>query len=214
MKKLLAALLFTLTSSQAYAVQLTVDLLNNNNKPVFQAVVYLEPTEAQSFPKPAKVSIMDQIDSQFVPHILAVQTGSLVSFPNSDSIKHHVYSFSPANTFELQLYKGSNNEPLGFAKKGEVELGCNVHDWMLGYILVVDTPYFQKTDQAGKVKIDAPPGDYVLKIWHPRIQDDVAVLHQNISVNEDTQISVSLKEDLLEDLADYEATQDEFSDYE
>lgn len=214
MKICLAALFFGLWIAHTIATQLSVDLRSNSDKPVFQAVVYLEPTEKQDFPVPEQVSVMDQIESQFVPHILAVQKGSMVSFPNSDSIKHHVYSFSPANVFELKLYKDTKLSPIAFQKSGEVELGCNVHDWMLGYILVVDTPYFAKTDQSGQVTLDAPAGQYTLKVWHPRIQDDQSVLTQTINLDNDQQIKIALKQDLLEDLVDFNSAQDEFSDYE
>lgn len=214
MKKILAGLLLSLVSSQLFADSISVNLKSNKNSPVFQAVVYLEPMTSVDFPKPEAVSVMDQIDSQFVPHILAVQRGSLVSFPNSDSIKHHVYSFSPTNTFELQLYKGLKAAPLPFEKQGEVELGCNVHDWMLGYILVVDTPYFAKTDQKGTVEIDVPSGEYRLKVWHPRIQDDEVTLAQTVNIAGEYSLDIKLKRDLLEDLTDFESNQDEFSDYD
>lgn len=214
MNKIWASLLLSLVSSHLLADPITVNLLTNKNNPVFQAVVYLEPTSDTTFPQPEAVSVMDQIDSQFVPHILAVQKGSLVSFPNSDSIKHHVYSFSPANTFELQLYKGLKAAPLAFEKQGEVELGCNVHDWMLGYILVVDTPYFAKTSQQGTVEIDAPPGEYKLKVWHPRIQDEESSLTRTLTIAGAQSVDITLSRDLLEDLTDFEHSQDEFSDYE
>ena len=96
---------------------------------------------------------MDQIDRQFAPHFLTVQKGTKVRFPNSDSIKHHVYSFSPAKRFELLLKRGMEEDPLLFDKNGIVELGCNVHDWMLGYIYIVDTPYFSHTNKQGQVSI-------------------------------------------------------------
>jgi hypothetical protein len=97
-----------------------------------------------------------------------------VDFPNSDSIKHHVYSFSKAKTFELQLYKELNAEPLLFSTQGSVELGCNIHDWMLGYIFVVDTPYVGKTDMQGNLTLELPDGEYQLDVWHPRIQEEVS----------------------------------------
>lgn len=212
MLKHLAWLLF---SSGALAQQVTVNLTSNKDNAVFQAVVYLEPTSPDArFPVPEEVSVMDQIERQFVPHILPIQQGSKVVFPNSDSIKHHVYSFSPAKRFELKLYKGSKQQPLTFKTQGEVELGCNVHDWMLAYIWVVDTPYFAKTNQSGTVTLDVPEGEYTVRVWHPRIQDDFDRLTQTINVNSDMQVEIKLQQDLLTDLSLFEEDSDGFSDYE
>lgn len=205
-------LIFVCGTSLAQSV--TVKITSNKDKPVNQVVVYLEPTIEKDFPAPADISIMDQINSQFVPNILVVQSGTLVSFPNSDSIKHHVYSFSKPKTFELQLYKGLKAEPLTFGSKGEVELGCNVHDWMLGYIFVVDTPYFKQTDQSGSVSLEVPQGDYLVKIWHPRIQDIPESLQQSLSVTQEANIEFTLSADLVVDLSVLDDEQDEFSDYD
>jgi plastocyanin len=205
-------LIFVCGTSLAQSV--TVKITSNKDKPVNQVVVYLEPTIEKDFPAPADIAIMDQINSQFVPNILVVQSGTLVSFPNSDSIKHHVYSFSKPKTFELQLYKGLKAEPLTFGSKGEVELGCNVHDWMLGYIFIVDTPYFKQTDETGTVSLEAPDGDYIVKIWHPRIQDAAELLERNVSLAQAVKIEFNLSADLLTDLSSLSSEEDEFSDYD
>ncbi len=77
-------------------------------------------------------------------------------------MSHHVYSFSEAKTFELALYKGNAHPPLVFDRPGVVVLGCNIHDSMLGYILVVDTPHFASTDAAGALSLDEPAGRRLL----------------------------------------------------
>lgn len=200
--------------SPIFAAPVTVSVNSNKGNPVFRAVVYFEPTIPAESPIPPTMPVMDQIDSQFVPHLLVVQKGQQVNFPNSDSIKHHVYSFSPAKKFELKLYRGLKAEPIIFPESGEVELGCNVHDWMLGYILVVDTPYYAKTDMQGKVSMDLPSGEYKIKVWHPRIQDDAASLVQNIAIESAASVSFNLKQDLLVDLSGFENQTDSFSEYD
>jgi plastocyanin len=113
--------------------------------------------------------IVDQIDKEFVPHVKPVELGSAVNFPNKDNIRHHVYSFSPAKTFELPLYEGTPAKPQIFDKRGVIVLGCNIHDWMRGYIYVVDTPYAATTDGAGRAEInELPAGSYQMDIWHPQ----------------------------------------------
>jgi plastocyanin len=114
-------------------------------------------------------AVMDQANTSFVPHLLIVQTGTQVHFPNNDTVSHHVYSFSEARSFELPLYKGNEYPPVSFDTPGIVVVGCNIHDGMLGYILVVDTPHFALTDQDGIARLDAlPDGPYTVRVWTPR----------------------------------------------
>ncbi len=109
-----------------------------------------------------------QENKKFLPDVLAVTTGTEVLFPNHDAVRHHVYSFSPAKKFELKLYKGTPSTPVLFDQPGVVVLGCNIHDLMVGWLLVVETPYFAKTDALGRASFaDVPPGSYQLRTWHP-----------------------------------------------
>ena len=104
-----------------------------------------------------------------------VQAGTPVAFPNHDKVRHQVYSFSPAKTFELKLYAGVPSSPIVFDKTGTVVLGCNIHDEMGAYIQVVDTPYFGKTDMSGTVKLDGlVNGKYLLKAWYFRMAPNEA----------------------------------------
>lgn len=138
-----------------------------NGQHLGNAVVSLHPTTTNPPARPrGATSEMDQRDMQFEPHVLAVRAGTSVRFPNSDNIRHQVYSFSRARTFELPLYSGQPGSPVRFDTPGVVELGCNIHDWMLGYIVVVDTPYFAITGKDGMVSIQAPAGKYRLQVWH------------------------------------------------
>lgn len=122
--------------------------------------------------RPVTPAVMDQRDLRFVPRVLAIEAGTPVMFPNSDQVRHHVYSFSPAKKFELRLYKATPTNPIVFDTPGVVTIGCNIHDWMLGYIVVLDTPFFAKSDAAGKLRIESlPAGDYRLDVWHARQKD-------------------------------------------
>jgi plastocyanin len=131
------------------------------------AVVSLHAAQVSTV-APAARAIMDQRGSQFLPHVLPVQAGTSVVFPNSDQIRHQVYSFSASKRFELPLYAGTSASPIRFDQPGIVVLGCNIHDWMMGYIVVLDTPYFSKTGDNGNARLDAPAGKYRLRVWHPR----------------------------------------------
>jgi len=105
-----------------------------------------------------------------------VQTGTSVSFPNSDNIRHSVYSFSAPKIFTLKLYAGRSAEPVVFDKPGLIVLGCNIHDIMIAWLLVVDTPYFAHTDAGGMaILAKLPPGDYTLRTWHTPMAEDQQV---------------------------------------
>jgi hypothetical protein len=95
-----------------------------------------------------------------------VQTGTAVSFPNFDTVRHHVYSFSPIQKFELKLYAGTPAAPVRFDKPGTAVLGCNIHDRMSAWVHVVDTALFTKTDASGKATLEVPAGDHRLRTWH------------------------------------------------
>jgi plastocyanin len=122
--------------------------------------------------RPAEDGVMDQRARRFTPQVLAIQKGAEVRFPNSDDVSHHVYSFSPANRFEIFLAKGGAPRSVPFEREGVVTLGCNLHDWMLGYVVVLDTPYFAVSEADGRARIeDVPAGEYRLEAWHARATD-------------------------------------------
>ena len=93
-------------------------------KPVADAVVFLDSAEARKQVKPLAGVEMAQEKRQFVPGVLVVPVGTEVRFPNHDTVRHHVYSFSPAKKFELKLYSGTPSNPVLFDKSGVVTLGC------------------------------------------------------------------------------------------
>jgi hypothetical protein len=149
-------------------------------------VVTATPVDIQQLPKPTISSpVVDQVDKEFVPYVMPVYVNSLVSFPNKDNIRHHVYSFSPAKQFELPLYSGSTAPPVLFDKPGIVVLGCNIHDWMIGYIYVSDTPYFSKSGHDGEALIrDIPSGEYFVRVWHPQMVETEESTARRINIGD------------------------------
>ncbi|UTF59188.1 methylamine utilization protein [Gilvimarinus sp. DA14] len=168
-RRLLGALLLGVTALKVSALQ--VHVTDSDAQPLANAVVAFYPQGdrvAEKKSAPQLQASMDQRDRQFVPYVLAVQVGTQVSFPNSDDIRHHVYSFSPSKRFELRLYHGTTADPVVFDRAGEVVLGCNIHDSMVGYIYVLDTPYFDVTDSEGKVTLETLPQAGRIEVQHPR----------------------------------------------
>lgn len=159
-----------LCSGTAWAATLQLQVQDQQGQPLADAVVSLQ--GPQGVPSRPLVAIMDQVQKQFSPAVLAVRSGTRVSFPNRDDIRHQVYSFSAAKRFELRLYKGTPTQPVLFDQPGLVVLGCNIHDWMLGYIYVTDDPWFAVSDAQGQLQInDLPAGRYHVTVWHPQMTD-------------------------------------------
>lgn len=169
-----------LIACQARAATVAVTVVDTAGKPLADAVVYAMPLSGKPPPR-TSTALIDQIGREFVPLVSVMQTGASVGFPNKDNIRHQVYSFSPAKTFELRLYSGTPAAPVLFDKPGLITLGCNIHDNMIAYALVVDSPWFAKTDAAGKAALDGfPAGDYDIHVWHYR-QSASAVFSQRLS---------------------------------
>ncbi len=166
-----AFLLLVLGTARAQTGEITVKVTDDQGRPVEDAVVVAVPVDAAArAPAHPREAIVDQVDQEFTPKVTVVLVGTPVSFPNHDNIRHQVYSFSPAKRFELPLYAGVPAEPVVFDKPGVVILGCNIHDWMIGYIYVSESPYFAKTGKDGTALIaELPPRAYAVRVWHPQL---------------------------------------------
>jgi plastocyanin len=171
-----------LAAAPSFSAEVDVVVVDRDGQPVPNVAVYATRTDGQNQNESrAGSAVMDQVGRQFVPHVLIVQTGTLVEFPNSDTVAHHVYSFSHPNKFRLPMYKGTAHPPVTFEHSGVVILGCNIHDHMLGYILVIDSATFTKTDANGNASLTLDkPEDYEIRIWSPRIRDGVELLTRTV----------------------------------
>ena len=152
----------------AHASTVSVTVTDQAGKALAGAVVTLEPVAGKLPVKPMSGSEISQSKREFMPPVTVITTGTPVTFPNFDTVRHHVYSFSPIKTFELKLYAGVPNVPVVFDKPGLAVLGCNIHDQMAAWVVVVDTPFFTRSAAAGKARLEGvSPGSYRLRVWHP-----------------------------------------------
>ena len=153
------------------------------------AVVVAIPTDgavvdASAFTDKGNQVMVDQIDKEFVKYVTPTYKGAKVFFPNHDVIRHHVYSFSDAKSFDIPLFKGTPAEPVLLDQAGEVTLGCNIHDWMKGFIYVADSPYFAQSDASGHAMIkDLPAGQYDIRVWHPNLRGNPDSTTQAVTVS-------------------------------
>ncbi|WP_445011983.1 Cupredoxin [Vreelandella stevensii] len=135
-----------------------------------------------------------QRNAAFNPTVTTIPVGSHVAFPNEDTTRHHVFSFSPAKVFDLELFLSETPPPVHFDQPGVVVLGCNIHDQMQAFIVVSEAPYVGMTDSAGQLDLaDLPAGNHRLRIWHSRMDDSQNVWWEgSISDADDLVVSLEL----------------------
>jgi plastocyanin len=166
--KITAILVLVCFYQLAQAVPIVIQVTDINEQPLNQAVVEVirqNPT-TRSMAVSSEPVVMDQMNKRFVPDLILIQQGQSVVFPNSDNIRHHVYSFSKAKRFELKLYAGQPQNPIEFEKNGVVIVGCNIHDSMVGSIYVAKDSAMI-TNEKGKVTLDFEPIIDKISIWYP-----------------------------------------------
>ena len=187
----LLCVLFRAVPATAAALAITVEL--PDGRPLADVVVTVQAV-GRRLPAPAPVhAVMDQMHRMFVPEVVVIPVGSTVAFPNSDSVSHQIYSFSPAKRFQLPLYRGKPYAPVLFDQPGVVILGCNIHDWMIGYIDVTDAPFYGTTDAQGSWTAIVPSGRYEITVWHPRMREQGPTLVRELSVDAKDRATLTLQ---------------------
>ena len=167
----------------ARAAVVDVQAVGSDGKPLPDTVVFLESREAKAAARPMADVEIEQNKRRFTRRVSVVTVGSEVTFPNRDSVRHHVYSFSPAKTFELKLYAGKPANPVRFEMPGIAVLGCNIHDNMVAWVVVVETPHHGVADAGGTLRLDSvPPGSYRLRSWHPGLPPGAAAADEALVV--------------------------------
>ena len=195
MKKLLPCLLFLIPGPVLLAGELQVHFTDADDNPVTDAVIEII---SPQIPVPEGwnyTGLMDQVDKEFMDNVVTVVAGSYVAFPNSDHIQHHVYSFSGENSFELPLYSNDEADPVLFDAPGVAVVGCNIHDWMLGYIYVGENHLMAKSNDYGIAAIAGlDAGEYTFKIWHERARrgDQFSEFSTSVPATGATTVNVQL----------------------
>ncbi|WP_261841078.1 hypothetical protein [Aliamphritea ceti] len=188
-----ALVLGLLMSLPAMAVELSVNVKSASGAVLEGMVVYAEPLDGQQLPATDKVISVGQKGKSFTPYVSVSQAGNNVLFDNQDNITHHIYSVDGDSRFSFKIKAGEKRLQDGLNSAGEVAMGCNIHDWMSGYILLVDTPLFAKTAAQGNVSFDvSETGRYKVTVWHPQLRAENNREAQVIDLNEDIQITAQL----------------------
>ena len=167
----------------AGATVLDVLVLDGGGKPLAGAAVFLESRDAKLAARPVNNLNIVQSARQFLQPVTLVPVGSAVNFPNRDTVRHHLYSFSPVKKFEIRRYVGTPAAPVVFDQPGIAALGCNIHDNLAAWVVVVETPYYGLSGADGKLSLARlPPGNYRLRTWHPGLAPGAAALDQPILI--------------------------------
>lgn len=176
MIRVLLALLLSAAPAFAGSGSLTVAVRSAKGDAVADAVVSLVSLDAPPpTAAPAAPAVIAQEDKEYDPYVTPILVGTRVIFPNRDNIQHHLYSLSKPKRFEKPLYAAGAEESVLFDLPGVVTLGCNIHDWMIAYVVVLTTPWFAKTGPDGTATLTGfPHGRYRLEAWHPRLAKPVS----------------------------------------
>ncbi len=170
MRMALALAVLTLAPATAWAGDFTMTVRNKAGVPVQNAVVMVYPT-AGAAPRITGPYVITQKDITFDPFVMIVPVGAEVKFPNKDKVRHHVYSFSAGNRFEIKLYGKDETRSVVFKAPGAAAIGCNIHDRMAAYVRVVDTPFAVKTGADGIAIVrGVPGGSAAVRVWHPYLR--------------------------------------------
>ncbi len=157
----------------------------NKRKDFSGVVVSATPLNSQVHPAPAAHATMLQKGKTFVPHVLPVMAGTTVDFPNSDPIFHNAFSSYNGQIFDVGLYPPGTSRAVRFTRSGVLRVFCNIHPTMSAIILVLNTPYFVKTEKDGSFQMSVPPGEYELSVFHERAtEQEIPGLPRRIAVTE------------------------------
>lgn len=183
LRPLLGGAAWAAAAASALAAPLEVTVADAQGRPLAEAVVFLESPAARAASRPLPAAEIVQQNRRFVPEVSVVTVGTAVAFPNRDTVRHHVFSFSPTKRFEIKLYVGSPAAPVVFDRPGISVLGCNIHDEMAAWVVIVETPWYARTDAQGRARLpDVPAGAYQLRTWHPGFVIGSPALQQGVMV--------------------------------
>lgn len=171
MRRVLLALCCLPAISATAPAEAVFQVVDARGLPLQGAVVEVDRAGGEGAPAFPWRMAMAQKNQTFVPGTLIVPVGATVAFPNLDTVRHSIYSFSKPARFKIDLYGRDQTRTQHFALAGTVALGCNIHDQMRGYIRVVSTPYARQSDANGYARIPGlAAGNYKVKVWHPRLR--------------------------------------------
>jgi hypothetical protein len=184
-----AASLLLFVASPATAGSLIVRVVDQAGRPVSDAVVTIDPIGRP--PQPPRLLGPYQVEQRkmmFHPFVSVVPVGATVSFPNHDSTRHHVYSFSPAKRFELKLFARDQSRSIRVDKAGIIAVGCNIHDGMSAFLYVSANRWAQRTERGAATFREAPSGPSKITVWHPYLRTPSLTLSRTLPLGDGARV--------------------------
>ena len=182
-RRLALGMAMLIGGAAAVAAPVEIRVTGSSGQPLAGAVVFLEPRDGPPPAVPPQKAEISQVGRKFVPEVTIVPVGTAVDMPNRDTVRHHVYSLSKAKRFELKLYVGTPASPVVFDQTGIAVLGCNIHDNMTAWVVIVDTPWYGQTGADGRLVLAAvPPGRFRLRAWHPLMEVGATPIEQPLQI--------------------------------
>lgn len=186
-----------LLSKVALSAEVKVIVKSSDGSTLSKVAVVITPKKS-SVNRNTQTETVYQKEMAFSPYLSVIQAGQPIEFTNNDDITHHVFSASRDQNFAFKIRKGQTNNSIEFLQPAEISMGCNIHDWMSGHLLVVDTPHFSLTDERGLSKIEIPElGEASLRIWHPQMSAKDKLKRKHIILKgSDLFLELELEEEL------------------
>jgi plastocyanin len=182
-----------MVSAAAHAATVSLQITDSNGRPAANAVVAMtgQDSGATASRLPSE-QVIDQRHETFLPLVTLLRKGGRVTFTNNDTTMHQVYSFSPVKQFAFEIDEGRKSQPVVFDKPGIAAIGCNIHDHMIAYVYVADTPWVALTDAKGRAQLDAPAGNYRVEVWHPQLAPGRPPPSATLTVKSDAKLALSV----------------------
>jgi len=180
------------------AAPLSVRVMAPDATGVSGVAVYLESGVPMPVAAPRRTVEIQQKDKSFAPYLTVIGNNDKVVFTNRDDITHHIYSVNGPARFSFKIREGEENADQQFNQPGIIAMGCNIHDWMSGYLLVADAAYATTTDSDGWARFDAiEPGDYRVVAWHPQMREP-GPLSLQLTVQDRSELNLQLTQPMAE----------------
>lgn len=200
-KKLIKAFTFFLGLSFSWGLmgkEISISVLDNQNTPVKNVVIYIESGKAIEKSTGTPATFILQKNRAFKPYISVAATNQPVIFRNDDNITHHIFSFNEATNFSFKLKPGESSEPFTFTDKTTFPMACNIHDWMGGYLLVVNSENYTQTNSEGMASLEIPESEKLtIFAWHPQFDRAERFLQQTFqAVNNTDKVVFKLKQEM------------------
>lgn len=183
------------TINDNYCVK--IEIKSKDQQALADMVVYLEPLSGQMLTSSTETLVINQHNKAFSPYLSIIQANQEIRFTNQDDITHHIYSVSKGNKFSFKIRAGQTNANTTFDHSSEIAMGCNIHDWMSGYLLVLNTPYFAKSNELGVASFNGvKQGKYQIVVWHPQMKASNNRLIIEKDIHDNVRYSINLTAEL------------------